>query len=56
MTNHKRCDGASRRNFLRVGGLTALGLGLGDYLGAQRLLGSVGSLPRQILPRQRAKS
>ena len=27
----KRCDGMSRRDFLSVGGLTALGLGLGDF-------------------------
>lgn len=32
----KRCDGMSRRDFLRVGGLTALGLGLGDFLYLQR--------------------
>ena len=32
----KRCDGISRRDFLRVGGLAALGLGLGDYFHLQR--------------------
>ena len=32
----KRCDGISRRDFLRVGGLTALGLGLGDFFHLQR--------------------
>ena len=32
----KRCDGMSRRDFLRVGGLTALGLGLGDFFHLQR--------------------
>lgn len=31
----KRCDGISRRDFLRVGGLTALGLGLGDFFHLQ---------------------
>ena len=40
-----RCDGASRRDFLRVGGLSALGFGLGDYLAAQRLAGRGGGLP-----------
>ncbi len=33
----KRCDGVSRRDFLRVGGLAALGLGLGDFFHLQRV-------------------
>ncbi|MCY4567872.1 MAG: DUF1501 domain-containing protein [Candidatus Poribacteria bacterium] len=32
----KRCDGINRRDFLRVGGLAALGLGLGDFFHLQR--------------------
>ena len=36
----KRCDGISRRDFLRVGGLTALGLGLGDFFHLQRAFGA----------------
>ena len=32
----KRCDGISRRDFLRIGGLAALGLGLGDFFHLQR--------------------
>ena len=36
MNTVKRCDGISRRNFLRVGGLTALGLGLGNFFHIQR--------------------
>ena len=32
----KRCDGINRRDFLRVGGLAALGLGLGDFFHPQR--------------------
>ena len=31
MATAKRCDGISRRDAIRVGGLTALGLGLGDF-------------------------
>lgn len=31
----KRCDGISRRDAIRVGGLTALGLGLGDFFQIQ---------------------
>ncbi len=31
-----RCDGVTRRNFVRVGGLTALGLGMGDFFQLQR--------------------
>lgn len=33
----ERCDGWQRRDLLRVGGLTALGLGLGDFFRWQRL-------------------
>lgn len=36
MSTAKRCDGLTRRNFVRVGGLTALGLGLGPFLKLQR--------------------
>lgn len=32
----KRCDGISRRDFLRVSGLAAFGLGLGDFFHLQR--------------------
>src|SRR5438045_9023973 len=35
---HARCDGASRRDFLRVGGLTALGLSLPQLLRAEEPL------------------
>ena len=40
----KRCDGISRRDFLRVGGLTALGLGLGDFFYLQRAFASNSTL------------
>ena len=43
MFNPLRCDGISRRGLLRVGGLSALGLGLGDYFRLQRLCGAEGS-------------
>lgn len=36
----KRCDGMSRRDFIRVGGLAALGLGLGDFFHLQRAFGA----------------
>ena len=36
MNATKRCDGISRRDFLRIGGLAALGLGLGDFFHLQR--------------------
>ncbi len=35
-----RCDGYSRRDLLRVGGLTSLGLGLGNFFQMQRAMGS----------------
>lgn len=46
--SNRRCDGSSRRDFLRVGGLGALGLSLTDVLRAEQ------SAPRK--PRSRAKS
>ena len=42
----KRCDGMRRRDFLRVGGLTALGFGLGDFFHLQRAFGA----PRRNTP------
>ncbi len=42
----KRCDGISRRDFLRVGGLAALGLGLGDFFHLQRAFGVGARSPR----------
>ena len=35
MDNQKRCDGVSRRDIIRIGGLSALGLGLGDFFRLQ---------------------
>ncbi|MCY3742356.1 MAG: twin-arginine translocation signal domain-containing protein [Candidatus Poribacteria bacterium] len=43
----KRCDGISRRDFLRVGGLTALGLGLGDFFHLQRAFAVEARSPRR---------
>ena len=40
----KRCDGISRRDFLRIGGLAALGLGLGDFFHLQRAFASTNTL------------
>ncbi|MEE2827089.1 MAG: DUF1501 domain-containing protein [Planctomycetota bacterium] len=40
MTTQKRCDGTTRRHFVRVGGLTALGLGLGKFFQLQRATAS----------------
>jgi hypothetical protein len=36
MNTSKRCDGVTRRNFVRVGGLTALGMGMADIFQLQR--------------------
>lgn len=36
-SNRLRCDGFSRRDLMRIGGLTALGFGLGDLFRFQRL-------------------
>ncbi len=39
MRNTERCDSVTRRDTLRVGGLTALGLGLGEFFRLQRAVG-----------------
>ena len=44
MNATKRCDGVSRRDFLRIGGLAALGLGLGDFFHLQRAFASTNTL------------
>ncbi len=49
----QRCDGYTRRDLMRIGGLTALGLGLGDFLRLQRLQAE--NPAGHLLP-QRAKS
>ena len=46
MNATKRCDGVSRRDFLRVGGLAALGLGLGDFFHLQRAFAVGARSPR----------
>ena len=46
----KRCDGVTRRDFVRVGGLSALGLGLGSFFRLQ----SAGAADN--LPEAKAKS
>lgn len=38
MKTSKRCDGVTRRNFVRIGGLTALGLGMSDFFQLQRAM------------------
>ena len=38
-----RCDGIARRNFIRVGGLTALGLGMGSFFQLQRAMAAKAS-------------
>ena len=37
-----RCDGFVRRDLMRIGGLTALGLGLGDFLRIGRVAAAEG--------------
>ncbi len=47
MNNVRRCDGVTRRDLLRVGGLAALGLGLGDYFRLQHALAAEQSAVRK---------
>jgi uncharacterized protein (DUF1501 family) len=50
--NTLRCDGVARRDFIRVGGLTALGLGLGNFFELQRAMAA--KTPRQETPRTKS--
>ena len=50
MANQTRCDGVTRRDSIRIGGLSALGLGLGDYFRLQRAVAGESS------PAAKAKS
>ncbi len=45
----KRCDGVTRRDFVRIGGLTALGLGLADLLRLQSSAAEGSKMRRGIL-------
>lgn len=44
MNSQTRCDGVTRRDLIRVGGLSALGLGLGDFFGIQQAMASENQL------------
>lgn len=44
MSYYKRCDGHTRRDLMRVGGLTALGLGLGDFFQLRRTAAATASI------------
>ena len=48
----KHCDGISRRDFVRVGGLTAMGVGLGNFFQLQ----SASSTNQEAATHARAKS
>ena len=41
-----RCDGIARRNFIRVGGLTALGLGMSNFFQLQREIAAKSSVEK----------
>jgi len=44
MTKTQRCDGVTRRDLIRIGGLSALGLGLGDFFRLQKASAAGSSL------------
>ena len=41
-SKRERCDGVNRRDLIRIGGLTALGLGIGDLFRLQRAAAAAG--------------
>ena len=48
-----RCDGVTRRDFVRVGGLLSLGIGLGDLIRCRRVQAAESGRPQEL---GRAKS
>lgn len=56
MNTSKRCDGVTRRNFVRVGGLTALGLGVCDFFQLQRAIAAQSSSKTNVVSKAKAKS
>ena len=44
MDTTPRCDGVTRRDLIRIGGLSALGLGLGDFFRLQNASAARASL------------
>ena len=54
MSTTRRCDGVTRRSFVRVGGLTALGLGMTQLSQLQRI--TAANPPSKLGAQQNAKS
>src|ERR1700675_3715533 len=55
-TRSRLCNGASRRDFLRVGGLGLLGLSTANFLAIQKALAGSPPVPANSSPAGRAKS
>src|SRR6202035_3827234 len=55
-TRSRLCNGASRRDFLRVGGLGLLGLSTANFLAIQKALAGSTPAPANAAPGGRAKS
>jgi len=49
MTTHRYCDGIARRDFLKVGALSGVGLGLSDYLGLAKANAAGGSRAKSAI-------
>ncbi|MEC9091643.1 MAG: DUF1501 domain-containing protein, partial [Planctomycetota bacterium] len=54
MTDFKRCDGVTRRGFVRIGGLAGLGLGLGNFFQLQRAIAERPSVHSKTLAKARS--
>ena len=49
MATHQYCDGIARRDFLKVGALSGVGLGLPDYLGLTKVNAAAGSRAKSAI-------
>lgn len=56
MNTFKRCDGVTRRNFIRIGGLTALGLGMPSFFQLQRAMATSLSTNSKTIVESKAKA
>lgn len=56
MNTSKRCDGVTRRNFIRIGGLTSLGLGMPSFFQLQRAMAASLSTNSKTIVESKAKA
>ena len=49
MATHRYCDGIARRDFLKLGALSGVGVGLADYLGLAKANAATGARAKSAI-------